>query len=259
MTKYVLSTLIGVALAAGPALAASLPSASATAAYSNLSALAKAAVAPAPSSASSADPDNPADANDTGWVTVLTTYAKTPNWKDLAFDVAMQCGLVTFTEVKSKGGAKDTSSASGTVRIRVKVTDEDGVVRYAQPNEGDDVDNGVTYCHRTQTLSATFQGIIENCIDPDTGTIAITDDCLLPEEVSLLLSTLSANAFNFVMADVVPGIHKIEVQARAQSTAELFDAQMGSASGEAFVGLGSMHVSTVRMIKGSDGSVIDLD
>ena len=56
-------------------------------------------------SAAAADPANPAPKpDDTGWVTVLTTHIKTPNAKELGIGVSLQCGLVTDTTVRSKGG-----------------------------------------------------------------------------------------------------------------------------------------------------------
>lgn len=232
------------ALLAAPALAGSLPGSKATVAMGGLTPLAKAT-------------EDARILSDDGtyatpWTTVLASYIKTANQKELAFDVAIQCGLVTYTAVKSKGGKMDGATAEGNVAIRVKVTDEDGNVRYAGPGEGGVPSNGVTYCHRTQTLTATFQGLIEDCIAED-GTISLTDECLQPEEVSLLLDTLNANAFNFFLANVVPGIHHIEVEAKAETDGELFGTRNGDYAAEAFVGLGAMHVDETRLIKGEDG------
>ncbi len=298
-----------VGLFAGGAWAGNLPSSKAAASIGNLTALGIAC-------AQSGDvPDDETadcpvltDSDDTGWVTVQTTFIKTPNGKELAFDVALQCGLVTFTEVKSKGGQKDTSQAQARVRVRVRNQDVanntltviPGTVRFAQPLEDDDEDNGVTYCFRLQRLSAVFQGIFQtgdefqiedpdnvvgddegligdgNCdpgevcitvvgtclvIDPNTGNIVIDVDCLEPEELALLLETLTATAFNFLAANETPGIKKIDVQARATADTALFGTQNGSAKGEAFVGLGSMLVETVRMVKDADGTPViqDLD
>lgn len=248
MRKNVAYTLTAVALAAfvaGPAFAESLPSAKST--------VAMGALYPLVHSSAIANPDTTSGSDDTGWVPVMRTYIKTGNLRDLAFDMALQCGLVTYTQVKSKGGDKDTANASGRIRVRIKVTDADGNVRYAEPNEQGNENLGVTYCYRFQELSAVFQGLIEECIDPAFGTIRITDDCLQPEEVSLLLETLSANAFNFLMTDVPAGVHQVDVEAKASATAGLFDAKAGSAKGEAFIGLGSLHVDESRLIKDATG------
>jgi len=252
MTKWVsvfAAALLALVIAA-PAHSASMPSSKAAAALGEIYALGTAAA--------EANPGTPVNAQDTGWVTIARSHIKTPSLKDLSFDVAMQCGINTFTSAVSKGGNKDTAVATGAVTVRVKVTTPDGGVRYAVPNEEGKVDQGVTYCSRVQELSATFQGIIEGCIAAD-GTINITDDCLQPEEVSLLLKTLSAGSFNFLAPDVPPGIQMIEVQARGQASSALFGSQLGSAKGEAFVGVGSMRVETIRMIKNADLGPIDLE
>ena len=238
MKRMLILAAAAALIAAGaPALAESMPSSKASVAMGDLTALSLAPV------------NQALNSTDTAWTTVLASHIKTANDKELAFDVALQCGLVTYTAVKSKGGKRDTANASGTIKIRVKVTDEDGNERFAGPNEGNDPDRGVTYCHRTQELSAVFQGLIEDCID-EFGAINLDDSCLEPEEVSLMLSTLNANAFNFLLANVHSGIQHIEVQAKAETSA---DFGLGDAYGEAFVGLGSMHVESTRLISGDEG------
>ncbi len=285
------------------------------------------------------DPD--AVTNNTGWVSILTTYIKTPNQKELAFDVALQCGLITDTTVKSKGGTKDASQAEGSIRVRVKVTHPEGSdpeFSYALPSEEGDEALGVTYCDRLQRLEAKFAGldcfaagvvITEGVCDVDTCTAGNVgagcsqdDDCDLktgeagdcsdapvtlgicgeedictegrlgaaceldtecdlytctagregaecsadadcdlspgevwcetPEELRLLLETLNANAFNFLLPNLRPGVHKIEVQAMAEAGVDLSGTALGMADAEAFVGLGSMLVETVRLIKGAE-------
>jgi hypothetical protein len=243
-TSKILMTMVFVSFLAAPAFAGGMASSKTSAAMGGLTPLGQAT---AETRLLNGD-----EGYETPWTTVLHSYIKTANDSDLAFDVAIQCGISTFTAVRSKGGSKDGASAHGTVSIRVKVTDEDGNVRYAGPGEGGVPENGVIYCHRTQTLTATFQGLIEDCINDD-GTISLSDECLLPEEVSLLLDTLNANAFNFLLADVISGVHHIEVEAKAVADEELFGTGQGDAKGEAFVGLGSMHVEETRLIKGEDG------
>jgi len=196
-----------------------------------------------------ASTDN-APTDDTGYVTVMQTYIKTPNQKDLSADVAIQCGLVTDTTAKSKGGGKDVSSAEGKVSIRVKATNTDsGEVRYFEPSESgtapDGGPRGVTYCSRFQQLEASFAGL--SCTaDLFTGIVTCED----PEELRLLLETLNANSFNYVLADTSTGVWKIEVQARAESSVALGGSGLGSAKGEAFVGLGSTRIETLRLVKG---------
>jgi hypothetical protein len=192
--------------------------------------------------------------------TIMTTYIKTPKDKGICFDVAIQSGIVTYTQVKSKGKTDenlDTSMANGRIKIRVKISDEDGnFLGYASPSE-DGHGDGVTFSYRMQEMSAQFQGNLLNCIQED-GTIDLGDGtCLDYEMVSLLLSTLEANAFNFYYGDTVAGVYKIEVEASCETAAEF---QNGNAHADAFVGLGSMCVDTVRLVKGSDGkTIIDIN
>ena len=89
-------------------------------------------------------------------------------------------------------------------------------------------------------------------MDPD-------DDCEIA--VSLLLETLTAHSFNFVLPNVISGNKMIEVQARATADANVFSGTPdSSAKGEAFIGMGSMLIETVRAIKSFDENTdTDLD
>ena len=179
---------------------------------------------------------------DTGWKTILEADIQTQNHAELAFDMALQCGLVTDTTVRSKGGDKDGSTAEGKVSVRIKVTYADETVAYALPGTAED---GVTYCSRIQTLEANFAGL--NCkADLETGLVT----CVDPEELRLILSTLNANAFNYIITGVPVGTHHVEVQARAQAGAEIFGTSLGEAKGEAFIGMGSLFVDEVQLING---------
>ncbi len=75
----------------------------------------------------------PNSANDTGWVDVLETTIKTSSQKDLVFDVALQCGIVTDTTVKSSGGSQSSATARANIAVRVLV---DGVA--AEPDNSID-------------------------------------------------------------------------------------------------------------------------
>lgn len=189
-----------------------------------------------------ADPATPA--GDTGWVNILSTQIKTSSQKDLVFDVALQCGIVTDTTVKSSGGRESTSTARANIAVRVLV---DGLP--AEPDNSIDANDlgadGVVYCDRIQTLAAKFAGL--NC-SADLLTGAVT--CLDPEELRLILRTLSANAFNFAKSDVGVGVHEIVVQARAQANVS-FDTSGSLSGAEAFAGAGSLLVEEVRLVKGA--------
>lgn len=169
------------------------------------------------------------------WSNVLSTQIKTSNSTSLLIDMSMECGLVTNTTVRSKQGTKDTSTASASVMVQVLV---DGVA--AAPGQ-------VVYCQRTQTLSATLSGILQSCTDSNgDGTITASECMFTDEEIALLLSTMNADAFNFVQANVGVGAHTIEVQAKIDTSTS---AQTGSAEAFGFIGKGSVVVTSQRLGK----------
>jgi hypothetical protein len=176
------------------------------------------------------------------WVNVLNNNLKTPNQKDLFIGVSLEVGLLTDTLVRSKNGVTDTSSASAGVEVQVLI---DGVP--ALPGK-------VVFGRRTQTLSATFQGLIDGCLtlNTNTGSIVIDTNCVTPESLGLVLDTMNANSFNFVVADLVAGVHVIQAQARLNLGAS---AQAGSARARALIGNGSLTVEQVRMIRNEDISL----
>jgi len=176
---------------------------------------------------------------DSGWVTILCNNIKTANMKDLFISASFEVGLYTDTLVRSKNMVTDTSTADAAVRVRVLL--DGNVVKLVEPGE-------VTYGRRKQTLSATLEGQIGNCLvfDPITHAISVNEDCVQPEIIQLILETMDAASFNFVAVDVPQGVHTISVQARIDTGTT---AQLGSASAEGLVGKGSMTVESVRLIK----------
>jgi len=199
---------------------------------------------------------NTGGTTDTDWVDILTTHIKTPNGKELAVGASLQCGLVTDTTVKSKNGDLDSAAARGKIAVRIQITQPNGTVVYAQPANGADLEtdiplngDGVTYCDRYQKLAARFSGL--NCT-ADAVTGAVT--CLDPEDLQLILKTLSVHHFNFLYANAVPGVQKVVVQARAQAGMLLGGTALGAASAEAFVGAGALSVETIRLVKDADGT-----
>lgn len=201
---------------------------------------------------------------DTGWQTILTTHIKTPNAKELAIGVSLQCGIVTDTTVKSSGGTSDTAAAQSRIAVQVKITQPDGTVVYAEPdNAVDDLsgdilasDVGVTYCERYQKLAAKFAGL--NCfvdlLDSDGDGNVLEVICADPEELQLILKTMTAHHFNFIHANAIPGVHKVEVQARARAAILLGGSSAGLASAEAFAGAGALYVETIRLVKDANGT-----
>ena len=82
--------------------------------------------------------------------------------------------------------------------------------------------------------------------------------CTDPETLRLLLKTLDANHFNFLHANTVPGVHLIEVQAKAEAGVALGGTALGAAGAEAFAGAGALSVETIRLVKDANGTT-DLD
>lgn len=225
MTTLCVSGFLVIGPAVAPALAQeSQPAAKATARVANI------AVLQGPVTSGAAEG---------AWQTVLSNSIRTSSQKDLFVHVSLECGLYTSTLVKSKNATSDASSASASVQVRVLI---DG--RPAAPGE-------VVFARRSQELTATFQGIIDGCLtlDPLTGALVIDETCVRPEELNLLLDTMNANSFGFVLADVGTGVRVIEVQARVDLGAS---SQAGSAEARATIGKGSMTVEEVRMIRGED-------
>jgi len=178
------------------------------------------------------------------WDLILSNVIHTPEKKDLLIGVSLETGLYTRTQVKSSGGTKDTSNSTAGIQIKVLV---DGVE--AAPGV-------VTFDKRSQTLSATLGGYFANCTDAngDGITDVMTECDLLPEEIELILDTMAAHHFNFVVADLNSGDHSIEVYAEIKTGAS---SQSGSTSALATIGKGSLTVEEIRAVNGEGGIVIE--
>ena len=179
-----------------------------------------------------------------GWTDVLKNTIKTANQKDLFVGASFEIGLYTRTLVRSKNMVEDTSTARGSVQVRVLV---DGVV--AEPG-------AVVFGRRSQTLSAILEGQIAGAlsVDPVTGSIVLDPALVNPETIELILRTMDAASFNFVALNVPQGVHTITVQARINTGGS---AEEGQFEARALVGKGSMTVESVRLIK-DDNVVLEV-
>jgi len=222
----------------------------------------------------------------TPWRTVLSANIKTPNQKDLLVGVSFETALYTETVVKSKGGVKDTSSAEAKLLVRLKV---DGI---KGANLDNVCPNKVVYDRRAQELSAVLGGILTGAqdigtfeLDPATGVCnevlfeycdgatgygvnpgegtetcldgVITLPCeftLADEEIELVLDTMSAHHFNFVVKNLESGMHTIEAQVKIVTDG---DSENGSWSAKAGVGKGSLTIEEVRATNSPDGIEFD--
>ncbi len=302
-----LVTVAAAALMAGPVMAQGTPSAKAAFSLSNINFVLA-------SSTSGGTTDAPVTDDDHDSSTILSTIIKAPKHKDLVMDISLECGNFTQTEVKSKGGVKDTSTAGASVRVGVVVSEilNDGSIGASFPafpsgNPDRTFDTvfgtvanpteGVVFCKRTQQLEAVFQGIIDfepglvevlgdglgdedgvcdadtdpteicepqdpvdafhGCLitDPVTGNVVIDPECLVEEELNLIVDQMTASSFNFIAPDLPEsGVYRIDVLAWLDTGAA---SQNGSAEGKATIGLGSMFVETVRLAKGTEPADVE--
>lgn len=186
------------------------------------------------------------------WQTILTQGIKTPTAKDLFIDVALQTGLTTDTKVVSKTLAKALAMADAEVSVRVLVNNSPVNV----------FPNDVVFDKRKQTLIAQFAGYVdEKCfsINAETGLIEIDELCIEPESLQLILETLQANSFNFIVPDLPAGTHTLTIQVKGAYATNVEGVTIddhvysaGEAKADVYIGASSVTVETVRMIKGED-------
>lgn len=190
-----------------------------------------------------------------GWQKVLSANIHTAQQKDLIASASLETGLYTQTQVKGKNGSTDSSSANAQIELRVLVDlyadgngsaiDETGAVAsgydlVAAPGH-------VVFDKRMQTLSATLGGVLESCTDTNLdGTIDVRTECTFTDEqIELVLGTMAAHHFNFVIPNLPSGTHRVVLQARISSGSST---QSGSASANGLVGKGSFTVEEVRAV-----------
>lgn len=202
------------------------------------------------------DLTSPQAVADLDWSTILEQTIKVANKKDLFVTVSLECGLLTRTRVQTSGGATDTQWADAGVRVRVVYSNDGGTTWYtASPDSGRVLDgsgafgggtavgSGVSFCRRFQQLEAKLQGIL----DCPAGAAIPAGCTLTDEEIELLLSTLDANAFTFLVADLSSGTYLVKVEAVG-----IVNDSGNAASSAAVAGAGSVTIEEVRMIRGED-------
>jgi FlaG/FlaF family flagellin (archaellin) len=253
---FLFSLVFAVAMTFGFTSAFAGPSAKATAQIGDLSVI----------EVSGSGGSGETNTNDTGWGTLFTQTIKTPQDKDLFIDVSLECGLTTDTTVMSKKLARAIATAEAIVEVRVLVDDVPVAV-----NGNDPADTDITFARRHQTLIAEFAGDFSDCmtVDLDTGEVTVDWALVDPEMLQLILDTMQANSFNFVVPDLSAGEYTVQIQAKLSYEAsgnlvqETIDGETvtmaeGQAFAKAYLGNGSVTIETVRMIKGED-VVVDLE
>src|SRR5512139_1765017 len=135
--------------------------------------------------------------------TYLETTIKTPNSASTALVIrpSLVTGLYTKTKV-----TETVATATAWAGVRVRVLIDGKVVAPGTPVGGTGANDGwVFYDKRWQQLSSNLFGQILTC-----GTTVGTPDCF----IELVLSTLAAHSFDYVVGDVGVGEHTLKVEWR---------------------------------------------
>jgi hypothetical protein len=175
----------------------------------------------------------------------LNIPIKTANKSDLLVGVSLMSTILTETKTKGRNGDTNFAAAEGKVDVCLTIT-----------GEYEDLAPGcVTFEMRRQELTTVLSGVLD-CPTGDTPDFddfcTIVDD----EEVSLLLKTMSANHFNFVVKNVRPGVHTVTATVTG-STDLTCDTALEDCGAEVAVGPGSITVEEVRAT--NDGTTIIFD
>ena len=96
--------------------------------------------------------------------------------------------------------------------------------------------------------------MIADCLilAPETGESELDEDCVDPETLSLVLETMHAASFNFLLTDPGVGMHTIQVLCQSVITTATDGNDDNTAEATALVGKGSVTVEKVRLALGED-------
>ena len=166
---------------------------------------------------------------------VLFGNIKTPaaTSKNVLVMATLESSILTNTLVASKNGTNSTSSAMGAVVVTPKVylcpsndcSGRSGALVDIITLGGTVTPNQVTFNQRVQTLSASLSGL--NCTaDLTTGVVTCAD----PETISLLLSTMSANGFNFLVQTPGQGVYQVQLGIALEASASTNGLPAGAAA-----------------------------
>src|SRR5437667_439658 len=128
--------------------------------------------------------------------------------KYLWIGASLETALLTQTGVTG-GTGKQTSTATGSIVVTPEVRAPNGQAVPVWPPY-------VMFDERTQTLTANLSGCLTN-LDPTTGLPVVT--CTDSETVSLLLSTMSAHSYNFLVENYGTGTYTLKLHIAATATA----------------------------------------
>jgi len=200
------------------------------------------------------------------WYPVFKTAIHTSNDKELVVDVSFEVGLTTDTTVWSK--QLERAMAYAMAKVEMLVVMNPG---YTQNAQGREIWNGsgevalpgeVTFAMREQTLIARLAGQLPLVYDETTGLWYVKNGFNLSEieeeMIRLILDTLTAHSFNFILPNCPTGTHNVAVFARLTYTdfsgdTPLTDDRLDPAEtygfSHAYLGKGSVAIEEVRMVK----------
>ena len=187
---------------------------------------------------------------------------KVPQGKELMIGVSAEVGITTDTSIKGKNGgaAKSIAGAAAYVTVCALHAGTPVVAGCAAPGP-------VTLSSRVQTLSARLGGVVEECEDSnEDGVIDVKTECTVSdEEIGLMLDTVAAHHFNFVLPDMDQG--EYDITAYFMTTAdvevdidEVSVIEGGTVSGSAYANVFiGKHMVTVQQVRAVKGSILDVD
>lgn len=171
-----------------------------------------------------------------GGPSILFANIKVPSAgnKDVLLMASLETSILTNTQVSSNGGKQSSSSAEGSVVVIPHIlqcpggdcTGASGPLVDCTSNTATSqcavFPNQVTFNDRLQTLTATL-GLA--CLpDPVTGIVT----CTTPQAIGLLLSTTSANSFNFLVHNLASGVYQVQLSIGVQASASTNSITAGS-------------------------------
>jgi hypothetical protein len=166
---------------------------------------------------------------------------------------SLETSILTNTSTTG-GGGKQTATATGSVIVKMLVDGQlapVGCPGGATP--ATNCPNGlayppmVTYDLRQQTLTTDLGNIC--------GTVAGVVACTTAESIQLILSTTSANSFNFIVPGLAGGTHTIQFMICA-STDATATSLLAGAEAKVAVGVGSLTAQVVKTLTPFDSITV---
>jgi len=178
-----------------------------------------------------------------GGAKILFGNIKTPSAsnKNVLVMATLESSILTETVVASKNGNTSSATATGAVVVKPHVftcpssdcSGASGALVDITKLGGTVTPSVVTFNQRSQTLTANLLGL--GCTLNGVGVVV----CTSPETIGLILSTTSANGFNFLVQTPGQGVYQVQLEIGLTATATVNSLPAGSAASVG-VGAGSL-------------------